>query len=89
MSRKLSTVLIIGSSGTIGTHISKALAKSRASFDRVAIFTSPSTVENKKEFIADLQNNDVNIITGDINNDSDVKGVFEGNRYIPLMRGVA
>jgi len=76
--RRISSVLVVGSSGTIGQHIISALAESRQSFQRVAIFTSPSTVDNKKDFIANLRKHDVEVIQGDLANDTDVKKAFEG-----------
>ena len=76
--RRISSVLIVGSSGTIGQHITSALAGSRKSFQRVAIFTSPSTVQNKRDFIAKLEKHDVEVIQGDLGSDADVKKAFEG-----------
>ena len=76
--RRISSVLIVGSSGTIGQHITSALAGSRKSFQRVAIFTSPSTAQNKGDFIANLEKHDIEVIQGDLASDADVKKAFEG-----------
>lgn len=77
--RAISSVLVVGSSGTIGTHITNALAGSRKSFKRVAIFTSPSTVQNKPDFISKLKSHDVEVLQGDLASDADIKGAFEGD----------
>ena len=87
MSRKLSSVLIIGASGTIGQPITRAIAGSRSSFDRVAIFTSQSTVENKAPFVDELKKQDVEIIVGDIGDKAQVKSAFEGERSGPSQSG--
>lgn len=73
-------VLIIGATGTIGTHITAAIADSSKSFERVAIFTSPSTAEGKKGVIDDLKSKGVETIVGDINNDEDLKKALSGRK---------
>lgn len=75
MTRK---VLIIGATGTIGTHITAAIADASKSFERVAIFTSPATAETKKSVIEDLKSKGVEVIVGDINDDNLIKKTFSG-----------
>jgi nucleoside-diphosphate-sugar epimerase len=75
MTRK---VLIIGATGTIGKHITAAIAESSKSFDRVAIFTSPSTAESKKDVIENLKKQGVETIVGDLSDDEQVKSAFSG-----------
>lgn len=75
MARK---VLIIGATGTIGTHITAAIADAVKSFERVAIFTSPATAESKKGVIESLKSKGVEVIVGDIEDDEQLKKVFSG-----------
>ncbi|KAJ3036267.1 hypothetical protein HDV00_002923 [Rhizophlyctis rosea] len=78
MSRKLEKILIIGATGTIGTHILAALKASINSFKRLAIVTSQSTFESKAELIKDLQADGVEVIVGDISDPHSLKKHFEG-----------
>ena len=75
MARK---VLIIGATGTIGTHITTAIANASSQFEKVAIFTSPATAEGKKGVIEELKRKNVEIITGDINDDEQLKKALSG-----------
>lgn len=76
MARK---VLIIGATGTIGKHISAAIANASKSFERVAIFTSPSTAETKQGVIEELKSKGVEVIVGDINDDEQLKKALSGS----------
>jgi hypothetical protein len=71
-------ILVFGATGTIGNFIIGAIAEAKASFDRIAIFTSPNTVETKKDFIDKLKASGVEIIVGDIRNESDVLKAYQG-----------
>lgn len=75
MARK---VLIIGATGTIGTHITAAIANATKQFEKVAIFTSPATAESKKGVIEELKSKNVDIITGDISDDKQLKDALAG-----------
>jgi hypothetical protein len=71
-------ILVFGGTGTIGQFIISAIAEAKASFDRIAIFTSPNTVETKKDFIDKLKASGVEIIVGDVRNEKDVLKAYEG-----------
>jgi hypothetical protein len=71
-------ILVFGATGTIGTFIIGAIVEAKASFDRIAIFTSPNTVETKKEHIGELKASGVEIIVGDVRNEKDVLKAYEG-----------
>jgi nucleoside-diphosphate-sugar epimerase len=72
------SILIFGATGTIGRYITRAIANAQPAFDQVTIFTSEGTVAKKGEFIKELKSKAVKIITGDVNNDEDVKKAYQG-----------
>ncbi|KAL4936052.1 hypothetical protein BDV06DRAFT_216973 [Aspergillus oleicola] len=73
-----SNILFFGATGAIGSYIIAAIVKSREQFGRIAVFTSPSTLENKSAEINALKDNGVEIIVGDVNSKEDVVKSFEG-----------
>jgi len=78
MANKLEKVLLIGSTGTIGFHILHAFLPKVSSFKRVAIFTSQNTIETKKDLIDKVKGAGVEVIVGDLGNESQVKETFAG-----------
>lgn len=71
-------ILIFGGTGKIGQNITQAILDARPSFDKVAIFTSPSTVENKKEQLEKWKGQGLKIIVGDLTKEDDVLKAYEG-----------
>lgn len=72
-------VLIFGATGTIGSFITKSIVSARSEFDRVAIFTTPAAAGSTKEqFIEELKTKNVEIIIGDIANESDIVNAYKG-----------
>lgn len=74
-------LLIFGSTGYIGTHITEQIVKNKSSFGRIAIFTSPSTLENKASVIEALKKEGVEIIVGDASNPDDIVKAFQGHSF--------
>ena len=72
------SILIFGATGTIGRYITKAIANAQPAFDHVTVFTSEDTVSKKQDFIQELKSKAVNIITGDVNNEEDIKKAYQG-----------
>ena len=72
-------ILIFGATGAIGSHIIDALVDARADYERLAIFTSPATVKNKSDLIAQLKSKGVEIIVGDLKSEEQVRKAYEGN----------
>ncbi|KAJ9613634.1 uncharacterized protein PV06_05141 [Exophiala oligosperma] len=70
-------LLMFGATGLIGTYIVQAIVQNKAQFDRIAIFTSPSTVESKADQIDSLKKEGVEVIVGDINNPDDVVKAYK------------
>ncbi|KAF8846417.1 NAD(P)-binding protein [Acephala macrosclerotiorum] len=71
-------LLIIGATGYIGTYITEQIILAKESFGRIAIFTSPSTAENKPEVLDKLRAQGVEVIIGDVKNSQDLLKAFEG-----------
>lgn len=78
MPRKLENILLLGATGTIGVHISKAFAASTSSFKRVAILTSQKTLDTKASLMSELKQSGIETIVGDITDESSLKSIFAG-----------
>jgi hypothetical protein len=75
---KPKSLLIFGATCTIGRYITNAIANAEPAFDQVTIFTSEDTVTRKQDFIKELKSKAVKIVTGDVNNEGDVKKAYQG-----------
>ncbi|KUI65957.1 Isoflavone reductase [Cytospora mali] len=71
-------VLVLGSTGVIGKVLVNALISANANFERIGIFTSAETVDNKKDLIESYRSKGVDIVTGDVYDDNDVLEAFKG-----------
>ncbi|PVI06883.1 NAD(P)-binding protein [Periconia macrospinosa] len=71
-------ILIFGATGVIGKYITQALIDNKSKFEKIGIFTSQSTVDNKKEEIERLKSEGLDVIVGDIRNEGDVVKAYEG-----------
>ena len=70
-------IIIFGATGVIGVFLTQALVDAKASFGRLAIFTSPSTVERKAELINKLKQQGVEIIVGDLLSENELDAARE------------
>jgi aspartate-semialdehyde dehydrogenase len=71
-------ILIFGATGVIGKYIIQEIVNAQSSFDKIGLFTSPSTVGNKSEEINGWKEKGVNIIVGDVSSEEDVRKAYEG-----------
>lgn len=71
-------LLIFGATGLVGRHIVQQILTGKDAFDRIAIFTSPDTVNSKSEEIESLKNQGVEVIVGQITDENDVRKAFQG-----------
>lgn len=80
MTTSTKSILMFGATGVIGTFIIDELARQLQSgtFDRLAIFTSQSTVDNKASTIQSLQSQNVEVFVGDVNDKSVLQSVLSG-----------
>lgn len=78
MAPEKQNLLIIGATGLIGTHILAQILLAKSSFGRIAIFTSPSTAENKADVLANLKSQGVEIFIGDTSSSTDLLSAFKG-----------
>jgi uncharacterized protein YbjT (DUF2867 family) len=78
MASEKQNLLIFGATGYIGTHITEQIIKSKASFGRIAIFTSSNTVESKADVIKGLKDEGVEVIVGDATTTDDIVKAYQG-----------
>ncbi|KIW95064.1 uncharacterized protein Z519_03646 [Cladophialophora bantiana CBS 173.52] len=72
------SILIIGSTGVIGTYITRAIVDARENFERICVLTSEKTLVEKVQDIAALEAWGVEIFTGRLESESAVKRAYEG-----------
>lgn len=82
MSTELKSVLVFGATGVIGQYIITSLIKAETCFERLAIFTSPSTVDKKAKQVGALKEKGVEIIVGDFTNKEDVLKAYAGQSLV-------
>ena len=75
-------ILIIGATGVIGTPITKAIVSAKSDFGRIAILTSEKTASQKTDLISPLKQSGVEVLTGDLTNESDVKKAYRGRSLV-------
>ena len=80
-------ILILGSTGVIGTYITRALVDAREHFERICILTSEKTLVEKLQDIAALEACGVEIFTGRLEKESAVKKAYEGTCYAATSTG--
>lgn len=78
MSFQPKSILVLGATGQIGRFITEQILKAKPSFEKVSIFTSEGTASKKSDYISDLKSRGVNIITGDVTSEKDVKAAYTG-----------
>jgi nucleoside-diphosphate-sugar epimerase len=71
-------ILVFGATGVIGKYILQEIVNARSSFDKIGLFTSPSTVENKSEEIQKWRDEGVDVIVGDVSSEEDVEKAYQG-----------
>jgi uncharacterized protein YbjT (DUF2867 family) len=76
-------LLIIGATGLIGRRIIQEIVRNKSKFDRIAIFTSQSTLESKSDDLDKLKQEGVEVIGGDVSNPDDVKKAYQGKAGRP------
>lgn len=75
---KARSILIFGGTGLIGSFILNSIVDSKSHFNRIAVFTSPSTIERKRNFIESIKSLGVEIIVGNLMNENDVLAAYQG-----------
>ena len=74
-------VLIVGATGVIGRYITAAIVNAKSSFGRISILTSPKTAVEKVEEVAALKSNGVQVKTGSLDEEADVKAAYSGRFF--------
>lgn len=75
-------ILLFGATGQIGSFILEAILSARNSFDRVAIFTSARTAETKLAYLEKLKQQNVEVIIGNVEDESAVERAYKGNMIL-------
>lgn len=74
-------VLIIGATGIIGRYITASIVNAKSSFGRISILTSPKTVAEKVEEISALKSRGVEIKSGSLDEETNVKDAYKGRLF--------
>lgn len=77
MTTESKNILIFGGTGVIGKFLTQALLDAKQSFGHIALFTSPSTVQDKAAQLEKWKSQGLEIITGDITKDKQVSEVYQ------------
>lgn len=75
---EVKNILLFGATGLIGTHILEAIIQSKDSFNRVAIYTSPGTVQKKPEALDAIRKRGVEVIVGEVGDEKRVEEAYQG-----------
>ena len=75
-------ILIFGATGVIGKFITEKILAAKESFGKVAIFTSQSTVESKKELLEKWKKQGLEVIVGDMAKDEQILKAYESKSCI-------
>lgn len=81
-------ILVFGATGVIGKFIIQELYNARSSFEKIGIFTSPATANNKSDVIQGWEEKGVEIIVADVNSESDIAKAYESLYPPPSTRCV-
>lgn len=71
-------ILVFGATGVIGKVLTSSLLNAGDVFDKVGIFTSAKTVEQKAGLIDGFKARGAQVIVGDANRDEDVLEAYKG-----------
>jgi len=80
MSFQPTNILIFGATGVIGKPIVDELINEKASFRRIAIFTSQGAVTSKADVIRRFEESGVEVFVGDLSDHEYTRHVLEGTR---------
>lgn len=67
----------------IGKFIANAVLSAQPPFEKVGIFTSQSTVENKASQIKSFKDQGAEVIVGDVTNEEQIKKAYQGEHRTP------
>ena len=71
-------VLLIGATGNIGKHILESVVRAKSQFKRIAVLTSQNSLNTKADLFNSVKSKGVEIHTGDISKEADVKTALKG-----------
>jgi uncharacterized protein YbjT (DUF2867 family) len=71
-------ILVFGATGLIGQHIIREIYNAESSFEKIGLFTSESTANNKSDELKGWKEKGVDVIIGDVSSEDDVAKACEG-----------
>jgi len=82
MASSLSNILLIGSTGTIGSGIRKALVARKSAFDRVGVLTGSASLSDPKkaEVFESVKNEGIEIVVAELDDKAGLVKALKGNR---------
>ena len=78
MASALENILLIGSTGTIGTAIRTALVSQKSKFKRIGALTTTASLEKKKDVFDGLQNEGLEIVLSDLDDKESLSKALKG-----------
>lgn len=75
------SILLFGATGVIGKPITNALIQNESAFDRIVVFTASDSEEPKKSLLAGWKASGVEVVVGDVGNESQVREAYKGDDY--------
>ena len=78
MASSLEHILLIGSTGTIGTAIRTALVSQRSKFKRIGVLTTTASLEKKKDVFDSLQSEGLEIVLSDLDDKESLTKALKG-----------
>ena len=86
--RSLKNILLIGSTGTIGSAVRKALVARKSAFDKVGVLTGAASLADPKkaEAFQSVKSEGVEIVVAELDDKSGLVKALKGNQFdIPLI----
>ena len=81
----LERILLIGSTGTIGTAIRKALVLQKSRFMKIGVLTSTASLEKKKAVFDSLQSEGLEIVLSDLDDKESLSKALKGKTSFCVM----
>ena len=85
MASSLENILLIGSTGTIGTAIRTALVTQKSKFKRIGVLTTTTSLEKKKDVFDGLQNEGLEIVLSDLDDKESLSKALKGMPSVHVM----
>lgn len=85
MASSLEHILLIGSTGTIGTAIRTALVSQTSKFKRIGVLTTTASLEKKKDVFDGLQSEGLEIVLSDLDDKESLTKALKGRTSVRVI----